>query len=163
MKKRFGMLKENVPVREVMQTDVVCLSPELSIDEIIKIFIDHRISGAPVVNTRQELIGVLTKSDIMIHAMNCELDMYLTPMVRELLTFDGSDKGYHGFSSAIQVIASDIMSEDPFTISPDVTVMEAAGIMIEKRFHHLIVVEDKKVTSILSPLDLLRVLKHGDG
>jgi len=52
-----------------------------------------------------------------------------------------------------------IMKKGCITISPDATVEEAARIFSSKRIHRLPVVEDGKLVGIITPTDLLRLIK----
>ncbi len=49
---------------EIMSTDLVVLNLANTIRETSQIFLDHQIDGAPVVNEKGELLGLLTKSHI---------------------------------------------------------------------------------------------------
>ncbi|KUG05135.1 inosine-5'-monophosphate dehydrogenase [hydrocarbon metagenome] len=49
---------------EIMTTDLVVLTLEQTIREASQIFLDHQIDGAPVVNEKGKLLGLLTKSHI---------------------------------------------------------------------------------------------------
>ena len=52
-----------------------------------------------------------------------------------------------------------VMKKGCITISPEATVEEAARIFSEKRIHRLPVVEDGKLVGIITPTDLLRLVK----
>lgn len=52
-----------------------------------------------------------------------------------------------------------IMKKGCITITPDTTVEEAAAIFSEKRIHRLPVVEDGKLVGIVTPTDLLAIVK----
>ncbi len=52
-----------------------------------------------------------------------------------------------------------IMKKDIQTISPDMTVEDAAEIFYTRRFHRLPVVEDGRLVGIITPTDLLKIVK----
>src|SRR5690606_30576364 len=52
------------PVRDVMQTDVVTLRPDMSAREAARVLAAHRIGGAPVVDEARRAVGVLSQSDL---------------------------------------------------------------------------------------------------
>merc|ERR1719515_151114 len=52
-------------VRQVMNTDVVYLNDEDTLRDALEIFLEQRVSGAPVVNGDGELRGVLSMTDII--------------------------------------------------------------------------------------------------
>lgn len=51
-------------LREIMSSNLIVLTPCHTIQEASRIFLDHQIDGAPVVNDKGELLGLLTKSHI---------------------------------------------------------------------------------------------------
>lgn len=53
---------------------------------------------------------------------------------------------------------STVMSEDVVTIDPEATAVDAARLMLDRRFHHVVVVEGDQVIGVLSSFDLLRAL-----
>ena len=53
---------------------------------------------------------------------------------------------------------STVMSDDVHTASPFTSVVDAARTMLERRIHHLVIVQGKDVVGMVSSFDLLRVL-----
>jgi acetoin utilization protein AcuB len=57
-------LTEQVRVERVMTQPVVTVDPDVSLKDAARLMIEHRISGVPVVSPAQEVVGMLTESDI---------------------------------------------------------------------------------------------------
>ncbi len=55
----------------------------------------------------------------------------------------------------------DIMTEDPLTVAPDLSLAEALTRMSQHRFRHLPVVEGRKLVGILSDRDVLGFVRRG--
>lgn len=51
-------------LREIMSSDLIVLTPDQTIQEASRIFLDHQIDGAPVVNEKRGLLGLLSKSHL---------------------------------------------------------------------------------------------------
>lgn len=98
----------------------------------------------------------------MAYSLNCELQTYLTQPILEMLSSETFDFKSMFTSVQKQVTAEDMMTRSPYTISEKLSVAEAARIMIERRYHHLLVVKGKRILGIVSPLDLLRILTDSD-
>ena len=58
-------MKPAALVSDYMTRDLITLSPETEINRAMSVLLDHRISGAPVVNETGKLIGVLSKKDCL--------------------------------------------------------------------------------------------------
>lgn len=61
----FFELLSQVSVRSVMTRNPITVSPEHTVEETAEILLVNRISGLPVVDGRDEVIGVITRSDIL--------------------------------------------------------------------------------------------------
>ncbi|MFH2064350.1 MAG: CBS and ACT domain-containing protein [Pseudomonadota bacterium] len=53
-----------IKVADIMTRDVVTVHQDLTMEEAADIMLDHKISGAPVLNGSERLCGVITQSDI---------------------------------------------------------------------------------------------------
>lgn len=52
-------------IKDLMQSQVVCLRPEQTLLEALDVFARNKIFGAPVVDDQGELVGICTKSNLM--------------------------------------------------------------------------------------------------
>lgn len=52
-------------VADVMTTPVVSADPITDIRRVARVLLDYQLSGLPVVNEQAELVGILTRSDIL--------------------------------------------------------------------------------------------------
>lgn len=57
-------------VRHVMTRHVITVRPDTSIDETLALLLRHHISGLPVVDSKNRLLGVITERDLL--ALLCE-------------------------------------------------------------------------------------------
>jgi len=53
-----------INVRAIMTPEAVTVPGNYTLEETVETFLIHRISGAPVVDQQQQVIGVITKSDL---------------------------------------------------------------------------------------------------
>jgi len=57
-------LISKVRVGDIMKKEVITIQPDLTIEEAAAILLENRISGLPVVDKQNQLVGVITQSDI---------------------------------------------------------------------------------------------------
>ncbi len=90
---------EDIPLKvsDYMTTKLITFKPEQSIDEVIQSLIKYKISGGPVVNEKNELIGIISEGDCIKHIsesryynMPMENDTIEKRMVRNVETIDGN-------------------------------------------------------------------------
>ena len=52
-------------VRDYMTTNLITFRPDQSVQEVVEALIKHKISGGPVVNDKQELVGIISEGDCL--------------------------------------------------------------------------------------------------
>lgn len=55
----------HAPVKAFMTTDVITVQPETSVNEIKKLLLTNHIARVPVVNTNNQIIGIITGTDLL--------------------------------------------------------------------------------------------------
>ncbi|HEX9653693.1 MAG TPA: CBS domain-containing protein, partial [bacterium] len=51
--------------KDIMNTDVITVEEDLSVGDLANLLTDKMITGAPVVNAKGKLVGVVSMSDIV--------------------------------------------------------------------------------------------------
>lgn len=142
-------------VRSIMTRTVRCVDPELGIDELGRLFLEHNVSGFPVVDGSGKPIGVVSKTDLLRHLHEHAGELTMTHREEsELLAALGG-----GFA-AVQIDTAsvrDIMMPIVFALAEDAPIGRAAALMAGERIHRLPVLDEAgAVCGILSALDIVR-------
>lgn len=58
-------MSEETTAKEIMTRDIVQASEDMTIEEALKVLINHRITGLPVVNAKGKMTGVISEYDIL--------------------------------------------------------------------------------------------------
>lgn len=140
-------------VQDCMTPNPVCLKSSDSIDDAIQKLLNLGFNGAPVVDpTSRNLVGVLTAFDFL----QKEEGGTLLPLVQ-----DGSRQDLQHTADAARKICAktvqDLMTANPLTIPPTMTMREAAELMTRNRSHRLCVVDKEgALIGILATSDVMR-------
>lgn len=152
----------NERARDVMQKNVLTVSPEASLLDVHRLLVEEGISGAPVEDDGV-VVGVVSATDL-VRATCEEHDTGATHpfYMRELLEFSGPDwsdvpEDFQDRLAKTQV--ADVMSREPAFVTPDASVAEIVECMLKQRVHRVLVVEDGTLVGIISPFDLLELLR----
>jgi len=127
-----------VRAADVMQKGVMTVNPELPIESFEEFLDTEEISGAPVQDEMGNIIGVVSKTDL-VRALSRREEGGEDPLGGELTV-------------------EDIMTPDVVTVSPDDDVKAVARIMVEGRLHRVLVADSEGVRGIVTSFDLLKLL-----
>lgn len=148
--------------KDIMTKEIKCVDPDIRINELDKIFVKDRINGAPVVDENGNLIGVVSKSDIVnydlkkgIHASSMSDYYHDTGVEPQQITDDFIDTEA---LSLLDATVKDLMKTDVITGNPNDSIHDLANMMYDKKIHRLVIVEGSKVVGIVSTLDILKVV-----
>ena len=136
---------------EVMTRNVVSTRADASVAEMVKLMLDNRISGLPVVDDRGHLVGIVTEGDCLRRAETGTERR--RPRWSEFLIGPGrlAEEYIHAHSRKV----AEVMTQSPITITEDTSLDEVVHLMEARRIKRLPVVRNGKVVGIVSRANLL--------
>ena len=157
-----------VKVRDLMRTNVARLQAEMPVDEAITLLEADRISGGPVVDAAGRVVGVFSLTDIA-RAKGAEggtqgvsREYYLPEEGYDEEADDFFSKEDYSPETLGTSTVGEWMSEDIVSVGPDDSARVACKRMNERRVHRVLVLEEGRLSGILSSFDLVRWLaEHG--
>jgi len=146
-------------VADIMEREPVTVTPEDTVETLLRTLREHELPGIPVVNGGGRCVGIVTESDLVL--VDEEEDLRL-PLHIDLFggtVFLGRLKPFEDrVKKAIASTVADMMSEDPTTVAPDTDVHDAARLIAEHRHNRLPVVEHGRLVGVVTRLDVLEAL-----
>lgn len=134
-------------VREVMSPNVLTIHSKQAFMPIGRLFFEMGIHHLPVVDQQEELIGILSASDVL-RAFSYRLPQL--PSTEEKV-----------INEAFPI--SELMTPAPiYVIGPEDSIRQVARLFVEHKIHALPVLEDKKVIGIITATDILKTLLERD-
>ncbi len=140
--------------KDVMTKEVTTVAPETTVAELGRLFIDKGISGAPVVDARGGLIGIVTENDLI--SKNTRLHIPTILRLFDAFIPLGTSKLELEIKKMAASTVGEVCTKKVVTIGEDAGLDEIATIMDEKKIHLLPVVKGGKVIGIVGKKDLLR-------
>jgi acetoin utilization protein AcuB len=131
-------------VKEVMTPNPVVIEPNMPVTRAQRIMKEDQVRHLPVLRKGKELVGLITRD-----ALNRALPS-------ELSTLSIWEINYH--LANIQV--REVMVKKVLTVTEDVTVEDAARIMIENKIGSLPVMREGQLVGIVTDVDLLGALSN---
>jgi len=150
-------LKKRIPVSLVMTRDVITVKRDMSLKDLARLLTEKGISGVPVVDDLNRVIGIVTEADIIFQTGQ-KRSRGLREFLRELIG-EPHPKDTRGPLSELRV--EDIMSTPVITATPDMDIRDVAIILAEKRIKRMPVVDsDGRLIGIISRQDIVRAVSH---
>ena len=135
-RKRKQQTKDDIPfkVSDYMTRKLITFKSDQRIESAIDTLIKYRISGAPVVNAKNELIGIISEGDCIKHIS--ESRYYNMPM-------DNNTVEKH-------------MAKNVDTIDGNMNIFDAANKFLESKHRRFPIVENGKLIGQISQKDILK-------
>jgi len=146
-----------VNASDIMETDIISISPDTEIPKAVKLLLDNHINGVPVVDTNGDLMGILCQSDLIFQ----QKDIPIPPIfaiLDSIFPLSSSKSLDDQFQKMAATKVEQAMVKNVTTVAPDTPLSELASLMVEKHFHTLPVVEGKKLVGIIGKEDVLKTL-----
>lgn len=127
-------MNEILRIGDYMATDLITLSADMEIIKAMTLLLDKKLSGAPVVDEKGNLTGVLSKKDCLRAALNAS---------------------YHQDWGGT---VADYMSANVDTLDVDTDLVQAAEYFLASPYRRFPVLSDGRLAGQISRADLLRAL-----
>jgi len=141
-------------VKEIMSQDIISVSPESGAKEALDLLLKRQISGLPVIDGKNKLLGMFTEKEIL----SAILPSYIEKVGR--FVYRENPKAVKQKIIAFQKIkVKDLMRHNVVTIDEDTTLCEVARIMLTQKARRLPVFNKaKEVIGIVSRGDVVKAL-----
>jgi len=137
---------------EIMTRDVVSVKRDTDIHEAGKLLIKNRISGMPVVDNDNHVVGMISTSDLLVFADIPRGHIFNDVVMKYVLR---KSVPRHGTGNKVE----DTMATSVITVSPDTTVKKIATILDKKGIKRVPVVDEgNKLVGIVSRGDILQII-----
>ncbi|MCP4723668.1 MAG: CBS domain-containing protein [bacterium] len=148
----------DVKVKDVMTSEVIKVYQDATLQELVEMFIGNRLSGLPVIDKDNRLVGIVSKTDLVTHGLEKELSALLKEKTPRSSYVELPDFDNLLGSESIHATVADLMTTDVITTSPEMDVMEVIKIMLDKKIHRIVVVKEGKIEGILTTVDLVKLV-----
>lgn len=139
--------------KDIMTKDVITIKPEATVEELARLLIKHKISGVPVVDDKDNLIGIVTENDLI--SQNKRLHIPTIIRLFDAFITVGLGRMEDEIKRMTAVTVGEICAKKVVTISEETPLDEIATIMSERNIHLLPVVEGKVLVGIIGKADIV--------
>jgi CBS domain-containing protein len=141
--------------KDIMNTTVITVTPDTSVEELGRLLIGKGVSGVPVVDERQQLVGIVTENDLIRQNERFHIPTLLR-IFDAFIPLQGSASIEAEIKRMSASKVSEICTRKVITVDPETPVQDIATIMSEKSVHLLPVMSSGKLVGIIGKMDIIR-------
>jgi len=143
-------------IADIMTRAVRSTTPSTSLAEVAAMMCLNRLSGLPVVDDQERLIGFIAERDIL---------HFLFPRLEDLMDssalrdFEQMEQHY---GATLDLTVGDVMHKGAVHVTPEMPLLKATSVMVRHRFRRIPVADDSgRLVGIVSIGDIHKALfKH---
>lgn len=141
-------------VSEVMTPNVVAVSPDASVSTAVRLMLQKRISGVPVINEAGKLVGIVSEGDFLRRVETGTgrqrprwIEFFMGPgrLADEYVRLEGRK-------------VSDVMTHEVHTVPPDAPLEQVVGLMERHNIKRVPVIDNGKMVGIITRANLLHAV-----
>lgn len=126
---------QSTSVKDYMTANLVTFPPDMDVLVAIQELLEHRISGAPVVDSHGNMVGMLSEKDCLKVALNAAYNEYMGGQI------------------------SEFMSNTVVTVDADSNVLDVAKRFVDTPYKRFPVVDDNRLVGQISRRDVLKAIQ----
>jgi len=140
--------------KNIMTSPAITVKADTPIRDVAAIMNIHRISGVPVVDDENKLLGVVNELHMITRNAPFNGSEYVVLFSKEYW------QSREQIRQSLAKTAGELMQENPECVTPDAELDLLVELMAYPEVIHLPVVENGQVVGIVSRTDLVRLIEH---
>ncbi len=117
--------------KSIMTTRVITVKDHTPIREAIEILVDKKISGLPVVNDENKLVGLISEKDLLRLVFTGEVDLG---------------------------IVADFMTREVVALDEETDLLDVCEYLIDMNYKRIPILKDNRLVGIISRRDMIRYI-----
>ena len=143
---------------DVMTTNVITVEPDTAVQELATLLSDRGISGVPVLDRDNRLVGVVSEGDLLHRAETGTERRTQRRRSRWLDNFASDQEAARDYVKAHGRTVREIMTRDVISVSDTTELADIATLLETRRIRRVPVVRDGQLIGIISRANLVRAL-----
>lgn len=129
---------QSVSVGDYMTRRLITFTPEQTMDQVMKVLLNKKIAGGPVVDKNHNLVGIISEGDCL----------------KEVV------RGKYNNTPRLCGKVEEYMSTNVKTTTPDMNIFEIAQMFLTLKLRRFPVLENGKLVGQISQKDVMRAVQQ---
>lgn len=149
------MVQNELLARDIMRRPVISVRPEATLKEVANLMYKHRISGMPVVDEQNRVVGEISERELLAAAI---------PDYAQRSASKPAALGTDPFEALLKrendILAGELMTQPEVMVDEDKGVIELAALMLQRNIRRVVVVSGGELVGLIMRSDIVsRVIR----
>jgi CBS domain-containing protein len=148
--------------KEIMTSPVLTVSLDTPVAQIARLLREKHISGAPVVDGANKVVGIVTEIDLIKRHARVHFPVYL-PFLDSLIFLESPRRYQEDVRRVLGTTAQEIMTQPVRTATLETDVEDIATMMVEQRANPIPILDESgTLVGIVSHTDIVRLVEQAE-
>jgi len=138
--------------QDIMTRDPITVAPTTSVRDAARLMVDHGVSGLPVVDERDAIVGIVSEGDLIVR----QRPRSRLPWWQVFL--DDGERLAREYAKAVGLTCGEVMTREVIMVAPETAIESIAALLDARRIRRVPVVHEGRLVGIVSRGDLVKVL-----
>lgn len=146
-------------VRDIMTKEVMTVTASTSVNDVAKLMGQRDITGLPVVDDQQHVVGIITELDLIVRNTRLEMPRFIEVLDWGKIPLERPSHLRERLKHMLGTEARDVMTSKVTTIGPEASIEELAELMVRARVNPVPVIDEGgRLIGIVSRADLIDMM-----
>lgn len=152
-------------IREIMTSPAITVTPQATVQEVVRLMRSQVISGVPVVDANGSLLGIITELHLIERNAPTKEPSYISVLSGLIPIRPDEYRQYkERLREVLATTAGELMdATDIATVAPDDTVETALTLMCDPRNTLLPVIDNDQIVGVVTRTDLVQLIETLEG
>lgn len=139
-------------VKDIMSRHIRTVKPDTPMREVVSAMTLYRVSGLPVLDDDNKLVGFIAEKDVL-HHMFPSLEDVMDQ--GQTINFEDMEMEY---SQVLNLKVSDLMTTGVIGVTEDMPILKATSVMVRHRFRRIPVIDGDELKGMMSLGDVHKAI-----
>ena len=141
--------------KDIMTKNVITVKPDDTVEKVVKLLMDYNITGLPVVDQANHVLGIITEGDLIYRSNELKMPRYLA-ILDSYIFFENPNNLEKQIKKMIGYVVKDVMTEKVIAADVDDTIEELSKLMTNNKVNRLPILENGVLVGIVSRRDIIK-------
>ncbi len=146
--------------QDIMTTKVITVTEDTSVQELAKTLATNGISGVPILDDAENLVGIVTENDLIDQNKKVHIPTVMS-ILDSFVFLENPIRLEKDLQKMAGTKAGEICAREIISVTKTTPLDELATLMAEKKIHTLPVLDDQQLVGIIGKSDIIKAISQG--